>query len=54
MKIVNRFLPDVADESGEQSRTGSELSRLTPEWITRLADRATKKNNEDTTSSVDR
>src|SRR5438309_3876137 len=46
MKIVNRFLPDVADESGAQSRAGSELPRLTPEWMTRLADRATKKNNE--------
>jgi hypothetical protein len=54
MKIVNRFLPGVADESGEQSRAGSELPRLTPEWMTRLADRATKKNNEDATSSVNR
>ena len=52
MKIVNRFLPDAADESGEQSRAGSELPRLTPEWMTRLADRATKENNEDATSSV--
>jgi NAD(P)-dependent dehydrogenase (short-subunit alcohol dehydrogenase family) len=47
MKIVNRFLPDAADESGEQSRAGSELPRLTPNWMTRLADRATKKNNEE-------
>jgi hypothetical protein len=47
MKIVNRFLPDAADKSGEQSRAGSELQRLTPEWMTRLADRATKKNNEE-------
>jgi NAD(P)-dependent dehydrogenase (short-subunit alcohol dehydrogenase family) len=54
MKIVNRFLPDVADESGEQSRAGSELPRLAPEWMTRLADRATKENNEDATSSVNR
>jgi NAD(P)-dependent dehydrogenase (short-subunit alcohol dehydrogenase family) len=54
MKIVNRFLPDVADESGEHSRAGSELPRLTPEWMTRLADRAMKKNNEDATSSVNR
>jgi hypothetical protein len=52
MKIVNRFLPHVADESGEQSRAGSELPRIAPEWMTRLADRATKKNNEDATSSV--
>src|SRR5216683_5985130 len=54
MKIVNRFLPDVAEESGTQSRAGSELPRLTPEWMTRRADRATKKNNEDATSSVNR
>jgi NAD(P)-dependent dehydrogenase (short-subunit alcohol dehydrogenase family) len=54
MKLVNRFLPDVAEKGGEQSRAGSELPRLTPEWMTRLADRATKKNNEDATSSVNR
>src|SRR5881397_131592 len=35
MKFVNRFLPDAADESGAQSRAGSELPRLTPEWMTR-------------------
>ena len=46
MKIVNGFLPDAADENGEHSRTGSELPRLTPAWMTRMADRATKKNNE--------
>ena len=49
MKIVNRFLPDAAGDRGEHSRPGSELSRLTPEWMTRLADRATKNNNEDAT-----
>ena len=54
MKIVNRFLPDVADESGEQSRAGAELPRITPEWMTRLADRAMRKNNEDATWSVNR
>jgi short-subunit dehydrogenase len=54
MKIVNRFLPDASDESGEHSRAGSELQRLTPEWMTRLADRATKQNNEDATSSMNR
>src|SRR4029078_6939410 len=68
MKIVNRFLPDAADEnrepsraradapeeSGERSRAGSELPRLTPDWMTRLADRATKENNEGATSSVNR
>ena len=54
MKIVNRFLPDVADESGEQSRAGAELPRITPEWMTRLADRAMRKNNEDAKWSVNR
>src|SRR3989475_5325050 len=46
MKIVNRFLPEAANEEGNQSRAGSQLRRSTPEWMTRLADRATKKNNE--------
>jgi hypothetical protein len=50
MKIVNRFLPDVGDESGEQSRIGSEIPRLAPQWMTRLADRATTRNNETTKS----
>jgi len=54
MKVVNRFLPSPADENGEQSRTGSELPRLTPAWMTRLADRATKENNEDAPSSLNR
>jgi hypothetical protein len=46
MKIVNRFLPDISDESGAQSRPGSELPRQTPEWMTRMADRAARDNNE--------
>ena len=54
MKLVNRFLPDAAGANGSQSRAGSELPRRTPEWITRLADRATKLNNEDVTSAVNR
>lgn len=52
MKIVNRFLPQTADEGGQQSRSGSELPRLTPEWMTRLADRATTRNNERAARSV--
>jgi hypothetical protein len=52
MKIANRFLPDAADKSGEQSRAGSEIPRLTPEWMTRLADRATKKNNEEKSDAL--
>jgi len=46
MRMVNRFLPGAGNESGNQSRAGSQLRRLAPEWMTRLADRATKKNNE--------
>jgi NAD(P)-dependent dehydrogenase (short-subunit alcohol dehydrogenase family) len=48
MKLVNRFLPEAGDEDGNQSRTGSQVLRLAPGWLTRLADRATKKNNEET------
>src|SRR6266481_6548855 len=47
MKFINRFLPDTAGENGSQSRVGSELPRRTPNWMMRLADRATKKNNEE-------
>ena len=54
MKIVNRFLPDTSDKKGDQSRAGSELPRLTPEWMTSLADRATKKNNENAAPSINR
>src|SRR5881396_1582960 len=46
MKLVNRVLPKSAGADGNKSRAGSQLSRLTPQWLTRLADRATKKNNE--------
>jgi hypothetical protein len=47
MKFVNRFLPGAGGEEGNESRAGSQLRRQTPEWLTRLADRATKKNNEE-------
>ena len=47
MKIVNRFLPKAAGkDTGNQSRTGSEIRRLLPAWMTRFADRATVRNNE--------
>jgi NAD(P)-dependent dehydrogenase (short-subunit alcohol dehydrogenase family) len=48
MKCVNRFLPEAGGEEGNRSRTGAQLPRRAPEWLTRLADRATKKNNEET------
>ena len=47
MKIVNRFLPKAADkDEGDELRTGFETRRLVPAWMTRLADRATSRNNE--------
>jgi len=46
MKIINRFLPGAAGEAGGESRAGAHVRRLTPSWLTRLADRATQKNNE--------
>jgi NAD(P)-dependent dehydrogenase (short-subunit alcohol dehydrogenase family) len=48
MKCVNRFLPEAGGEEGNRSLTGGQLPRQAPEWLTRLADRATKKNNEET------
>jgi NAD(P)-dependent dehydrogenase (short-subunit alcohol dehydrogenase family) len=47
MRIVNRFLPSAGDDQASQSRAGSQMRRLTPTWVTCLADRATKKNNEE-------
>jgi NAD(P)-dependent dehydrogenase (short-subunit alcohol dehydrogenase family) len=51
MRVVNRFLPGAGNEEGNQSRAGSQLRRLTPEWLTRWADRATKENNEETVTN---
>ena len=47
MRIVNRFLPGTADEAGNESQAGAQVHRLTPRWLTRSADRATQKNNEE-------
>jgi short-subunit dehydrogenase len=47
MKFVNRLLPEAGGEEGNRSRAGGHLPRRAPEWLTRLADRATKKNNEE-------
>jgi len=52
MKIINRFLPGAAGRAGDESRIGAEVHRLTPRWITGLADHATHKNNEDVRASV--
>ena len=46
MKFANRLLPGAGGEEGNKSRAGSQLRRLTPEQLTKLADRATEKNNE--------
>src|SRR5438034_3108930 len=47
MKFVNRLLPGTGGEQGNESRAGSEVPRRTPGWTTKLADRATQKNNEE-------
>jgi short-subunit dehydrogenase len=47
MKFVNRLLPGTGGEQGNESRAGSEVPRRTPAWMTKLADRATQKNNEE-------
>ena len=47
MKFVNRFLPGAADDAGNESLAGANVHRLTPRWLTHLADRATQKNNEE-------
>jgi NAD(P)-dependent dehydrogenase (short-subunit alcohol dehydrogenase family) len=46
MKVVNRFLPGTTNKQGSQSFAGSQLRRLTPDWVTRLADDAVTENNE--------
>jgi NAD(P)-dependent dehydrogenase (short-subunit alcohol dehydrogenase family) len=52
MKIVNRFLPRAGNDEGNELRAGSQLRRLTPPWLTRLADRATRRNNEERSQSL--
>jgi NAD(P)-dependent dehydrogenase (short-subunit alcohol dehydrogenase family) len=47
MKLVNRFLPGAGNDEGNELRAGSQLRRVTPQWLTRLADRATRRNNEE-------
>jgi short-subunit dehydrogenase len=46
MKFANRLLPGAGGEEGNKSRAGSQLRRLIPERLTKLADRATEENNE--------
>jgi hypothetical protein len=46
MKLANGLLPGTGDEEGNDSRAGAQLHRLTPKWLTHLADAATARNNE--------
>src|SRR5437763_5642650 len=46
MKFVNRCLPGTGKKEGDQSRSGSEMRRLIPGWLTHSADKATVRNNE--------
>jgi len=52
MKLVSRFLPGMGGEEGDQSRAGSQVHRSTPKWLTRLADKATARNNENKDKSL--
>jgi NAD(P)-dependent dehydrogenase (short-subunit alcohol dehydrogenase family) len=47
MKIGNRFLPRPASQADANDvRAGYQARRITPKWMTELADRASAKNNE--------
>src|SRR5438093_7242271 len=46
MQLANRFLPESPGAEGDGSRAGTQLRRHGPEWLTRLADKATTRNNE--------
>jgi NAD(P)-dependent dehydrogenase (short-subunit alcohol dehydrogenase family) len=46
MKLLNRFLPGVGGANGNESRAGSKMRRIIPDFVTYLADEATVRNNE--------
>src|SRR5437867_3744899 len=52
MKLASRCLPGTGKKEGDQSRSGAQLRRLTPKWLTHLADTATARNNENKTKSL--
>src|SRR5213592_3139379 len=52
MKLASRCLPGTDKKEGDQSRSGAQLHRLTPKWLTHLADTATARNNENKTKSL--
>src|SRR2546427_2833640 len=49
MKLASRCLPGTGKKEGDQSRSGAQLRRLTPKWLTHLADTAAARNNENKT-----
>jgi NAD(P)-dependent dehydrogenase (short-subunit alcohol dehydrogenase family) len=46
MRLVNQCLPKPGAAEGNQSRSGFEVRRLIPDWLTRSANKATARNNE--------
>jgi NAD(P)-dependent dehydrogenase (short-subunit alcohol dehydrogenase family) len=46
MRLVNQCLPKPGAVEGNQSRSGFEVRRLIPDWLTRSANKATARNNE--------
>ena len=48
MQLVNWMLPGSSDNSGDEVRSGAESrsSKLSPKWLTRLSDSASRRNNE--------
>src|SRR5438093_1300023 len=52
MKLASRCLPGTGKKEGDQSRSGAQLRRLTPKWLTYLADTAAARNNENKTKSL--
>ena len=46
VKLANRLLPGAGGEEGNESQAGSQLGRLTPERLTKLADRATEEKQQ--------
>jgi NAD(P)-dependent dehydrogenase (short-subunit alcohol dehydrogenase family) len=46
MRLVNRLLPTATAAEGNQSYAGAQVRHLIPDWLTRLADEATARNNE--------
>lgn len=47
MKLANRFLPKPGEgQSASELRTGHQVRRIVPGWMTYLSDRETAKNNE--------